>query len=76
MTSAKTSRKLFVLFLLAFMVLSLAACAGNTETTFSDSSNSVQSSEQPSNENSDLPENSVSSDDSISSDSNILVAYF
>ena len=76
MSSTKTLRKLFLLFLLAFMVLSLAACAGNTETTPSDSDNSVPSSEQTSNENSDFPENSVSSDGSTSSDSNILVAYF
>ena len=91
MASAKTLRKLFALFLSAIMVLSLAACAGNTETTPSDSDNSATLSEQPSNGGSDLQETendlsesseapgdtaSEETDGSTSSDSKILVAYF
>lgn len=91
MASAKKSRKLFALLLSAIMVLSLAACAGNTETTPSDGDNSAPSSEQPSNESfkpqeteNDLPESSEAPGDTASeetdgitpSDSKILVAYF
>ena len=90
MASAKTL-KLFAFLLSAIMVLSLAACAGNAETTPSDSGNSAPSSGQPSNESSkpqetenDLPESSEApgdtaseeTDGSTSSDSKILVAYF
>ena len=46
MSNAKTSRKLFALFLSAIMVLSLAACAGNAETTPSESGNYAPSDEQ------------------------------
>ena len=78
MASAKKSRKLFAFFLSAIMVLSLAACAGNTETTPSDSGNSAPSSGQPSNEGSEASGENTSeeTEDSTSSDNKILVAYF
>ena len=91
MASAKVSRKRFAIFLTVIMVLSLAACAGNTETAPSDGGNSAPSSGQPANEGADpqekekdLPENSEASgndasdetDSGASSGSKILVAYF
>ena len=78
MASAKTLRKLFALFLSAIMVLSLTACAGNTETTPSDSGNSVPSSEQSSSGGFEVSgENkSKETESNTSSNSKILVAYF
>ena len=90
MSSAKTLRKLFALHLSAIMVLSLAACAGNAETTPSDSGNSAPSDEQIPNESSGSQEakttfpestaapatDSSEETDSGASDSKILVAYF
>ena len=80
-------KRLLAFFLTVIMVLSLAACSGNTEASPSDSGNSAQ----PSNENpdiqeteNDLPESyeasgdtaSEETDGSTSSNSKILVAYF
>ena len=78
MANAKTLRKLYALLLSAIMVLSLAACAGNTETISSDSGNSAPSSEQPSGGGSEAAGDNTSekTDGSTSSDSKILVAYF
>ena len=78
MASAKTLRKLFVLFLSALMVLSLAACAGNTESAPSDSDNSAPSSEQSSSEGSEAAGDNASeeTEGGTSSDNKILVAYF
>ena len=78
MESTKTLRKLFALLLSAIMVLSLAACAGNTESASSDSGNSVPSSEQPSGGGSEAAGGNTSekTEDSTSSENKILVAYF
>ena len=78
MASTKILRKLFVLFLSAIMVLSLAACAGNAESAPSDSDNSAPSSEQPSGGGAEAAGENVSeeTEGGTSSDSRILVAYF
>ena len=78
MASAKTLKILFALLLSAIMVLSLAACAGNTESAPSDSDNSAPSSEQPSGGGSEVAGDNASeeTEGSTSSDNKILVAYF
>ena len=74
----KSSRIEVRVYISAILLSSLAACAGNTETTPSDSGHSAPSSEQPSNEGSEASgENkSKETESSTLSDRKILVAYF